>query len=111
MVICGYVTMMLFSGFLIDLRSIVSFLRWIQWISVFRYASNVLAINEFRNFTLCVSSHSDLCLITGEEILLQRHISYSTSWDIWKNILALLLITITFFILAYIQLLRIKKFK
>jgi hypothetical protein len=49
--------------------------------------------------------------MTGEEILLRRHISYSTTWDIWKNILALFLITITFFLLAYIQLLRIKKFK
>jgi len=111
MVICGYVTMMLFSGFLIDLKSIVAFLRWIQWISVFHYASNVLAINEFQNLTLCLSSHSDLCLMTGEEILSRRHISYSTKWDIWKNILALLLITITFFLMAYIQLLRIKKFK
>jgi ATP-binding cassette subfamily G (WHITE) protein 2 len=111
MVICGYVTMMLFSGFLIDLSSIVSFLRWIQWLSVFRYASNVLAINEFRNLTLCLSSHSDTCLITGETILSQRHITYSTSWDIWKNILALLLIILIFFLMAFIQLLRIKKFK
>jgi len=111
MVICGYVSMMLFSGFLIDLESIIAFLRWIQWISVFRYASNVLAINEFRNLTLCLPSRSDICLITGEEILLRRHISYSTTWDIWKNILALFLITITFFLLAFIQLLRIKKFK
>ncbi|CAF1236409.1 unnamed protein product [Adineta steineri] len=111
MVICSYVTMMLFSGFLIDIQSIVSFLRWIQWISVFRYASNVLAINEFRNLTLCLSSHCDIGLMTGEEILSRRHISYSSTWDIWKNILALLLITITFFLMTYIQLLRIKKFK
>ena len=111
MVICGYVTMMLFSGFLIDLGSIVRFVRWIQWLSVFRYASNVLAINEFRNLTLCLSDHIDICLMKGEEILTRRHISYATNWDIWKNILALLLIATSFFIMAYIQLLRIKKFK
>ncbi len=111
MVICSYVTMMLFSGFLIDLTSIVAFLRWIQWISVFRYASNVLAINEFRNLTLCLSSQSDMCLLTGEEVLSRRHISYATNWDLWKNILALVGIVGTFFIMAYIQLLRIKKFK
>ncbi|CAF4368013.1 unnamed protein product, partial [Adineta steineri] len=105
------VTMMLFSGFLVDIQSIVSFLRWIQWISVFRYASNMLAINEFRNLTLCLSSHCDIGLMTGEDILSRRHISYSSTWDIWKNILALLLITITFFLMTYIQLLRIKKFK
>jgi ATP-binding cassette subfamily G (WHITE) protein 2 len=103
--------MMLFSGFLIDLASIVPFVRWIQWLSVFRYASNVLAINEFRNLTLCLSEHIDICLMTGEQVLSRRHISYSTNWDIWKNILALLLIATIFFILAYIQLLRIKKFK
>ena len=111
LVICGYVTMMLFSGFLIDLASIATFLRWIQWLSVFRYASNVLAINEFRNLTLCLSPHSSICLTTGEEILSRRHITYSTNWDVWKNILALLLITLIFFLMAFIQLLRIKKFK
>lgn len=111
MVICGYVTMMLFSGFIIDLTSIVSFIRWIQWLSVFRYASNVLAINEFKNLTLCLSSQDDLCFMKGEDILTRRHISYSTNWDLWKNILALIGITITFFIMAYIQLLRIKKIK
>ena len=111
MVMCGYVTMMLFSGFLISLESIVKFLRWIQWLSVFRYASNVLAINEFRNLTLCVSPESNLCLVTGEEILTRRRINYSTNWDLWKNILALFLITITFFLMTFIQLLRIKKFK
>jgi ATP-binding cassette subfamily G (WHITE) protein 2 len=111
MVICGYVMMMLFSGFLIDLSSIVGFVRWIKWLSVFRYASNVLAINEFRNLTLCSLFDIERCSIKGEEILSRRHISYSTNWDIWKNIFALLLITITFLILSYIQLLRIKKLK
>ncbi|CAF0933430.1 unnamed protein product [Rotaria sordida] len=111
MVICCYVTMMLFSGFLINIASIVNFLRWIQWISVFRYASNVLAINEFRNLTLCSPFDIDVCSMKGEDILSHRHISYATNWDIWKNILALLLISLIFFIMAYIQLLRIKKFK
>lgn len=103
--------MMLFSGFLIDLKSIILYLQWIKYISVFRYASNLLAINEFRNLTLCLSSDDDLCLFKGEDILSGRHISYSTNWDIWKNILALLGIIFTFFFMAYIQLLRIKKFK
>ncbi|CAF3299285.1 unnamed protein product [Rotaria socialis] len=111
MIICGYVTMMLFSGFLIDLTSIVEFLRWIRWISVFRYSSNVLAINEFRNLTLCYSSDIDTCFIKGEDILFRRHISYATTWDLWLNILAIFLIAIGFFSMAYIQLLRIKKFK
>jgi ATP-binding cassette subfamily G (WHITE) protein 2 len=99
MVMCGYVMMMLFSGFLIDLSSIVGFVRWIKWLSVFRYASNVLAINEFRNLTLCLSFDIETCSIKGEEILSRRHMFYSTSWDIWKNLLSLLSITITFLIM------------
>ncbi|CAF3991854.1 unnamed protein product, partial [Rotaria sp. Silwood1] len=67
MVICCYVTMMLFSGLLINISSILSFLRWIQWISVFRYASNVLAINEFRNLTLCLPYDIDQCSMKGED--------------------------------------------
>lgn len=111
MVICGYVTMMLFSGFFIDLSSIVRFLRWLQWLSVFRYASNVLSINEFRNLTLCLSSDDDFCTVKGELILSRRHIAHSSTWDLWRNLLALFLITISFFLMAFIQLLRMKKFK
>jgi hypothetical protein len=103
--------MMLFSGFLINLASIVPVLRWIQWLSVFRYASNVLAINEFRNLTLCLSSDTEMCFMKGEDVLSRRHISYSTTWDVWKNILALLLISAAFLLMAYIQLLRMKKYK
>lgn len=115
MVICGYVTMMLFSGFLIDLQSIVGFLRWMQWFSVFRYASNVLSINEFRNLTLCLSGETttttEICLIPGEEILTRRHISYLHPWDLWKNLFALVIIALTFFLFSFLQLLRMKKYK
>ncbi|CAF1548836.1 unnamed protein product [Adineta ricciae] len=111
MVVSSNVTMMLFSGFLIALGSIVPFLRWIQWISVFRYASNALAINEFRNLTLCFSSESDICITKGEEILTRRQIPHETTWDLWQNILALSAIILTFFLMAYMQLLRMKKFQ
>ena len=78
MVTWDFVTVMLFSGYLVDLRSIVVCLRWIQWISVFRYASNVLAINEFRNLTLFVSMNSEMGSMKGEDILLRRHIRFTT---------------------------------
>ena len=103
--------MMLFSGFLIDLTSIATYLRWMQWVSVFRYASNLLAINEFRNFTLCLLPERKMCSFTGEQVLSERHISYTGSWDIWMNLLALSSIALTFFVLAYIQLVRMKKLK
>ncbi|CAF1995870.1 unnamed protein product [Rotaria magnacalcarata] len=44
-----FVIMMVFSGFLVELESVFKFLRWIKWFSAFRYAYNVLIINEFRN--------------------------------------------------------------
>ena len=37
---------LLFSGFLVEISSIVAFLRWIQYFSIFRYGSNALLINE-----------------------------------------------------------------
>ncbi|UJR24825.1 hypothetical protein I4U23_006199 [Adineta vaga] len=111
MVVASYVTMMLFSGFLISLESIASFLRWIQWLSVFRYASNALAINEFRNLTLCLASQSTICLTKGEDILTHRQIPHTTTWHLWQNIVALVMIILTFFLMAYIQLLRMKKFQ
>ena len=38
---------LVFSGFLVDVTSVVKFLSWIKWISIFRYANNILAVNEF----------------------------------------------------------------
>lgn len=111
LVICAYVTMMLFSGFLIDLESIVPFLRWIKWFSAFRYASHVLAINEFRNLTLCLSSDLNFCMVKGEEILARKNIVHFSWWDVWNNLFALLLMTLVFFLLAFFQLLMMKKFK
>jgi ATP-binding cassette subfamily G (WHITE) protein 2 len=106
-----FVLMMIFSGFLIDLKSIFSFLQWIQWFSAFRYASNLLTINEFTNLKFCLPNNTQICPITGEQILIQRDIPYTNNWDIWKNFLALIIMIIAFLIMAYIQLLRMKKVK
>ena len=102
---------LLFAGFLVEVSSIVSFLRWIQYFSIFRYASNALLINEYRGLTLCQPNNTNVCTTTGEEILTELHLRHSTSWDLWKNFLALILIAAGFLILSFIQLLRIKKTK
>lgn len=106
-----FVVMMVFSGFLIDLKSIFSFLQWFQWISAFRYATNLLTINEFRNLTFCLSNNTRICPLTGEEILIQHDIPYLNNWDIWKNLLALIIMIIGFLMMAFFQLLRMKKVK
>ncbi len=109
-VILCFVIMMIFSGFIVDLETVFPWLSWIQWISAFRYASNVLTINEFRHLILCqVTNMTNVCLLTGEQVLDQRNLDYAKNWDIWKYFLGLTIMAMTFLILAYIQLLRIKK--
>ncbi len=102
---------LVFGGFLVDISSVVSFLRWIQYFSIFRYAANLLLINEFMGLTLCLSNNTQICQTNGSDILTELNIDHSTSWDLWKNFVALASITIGFLVLAYVQLRRIKKTK
>ncbi len=102
---------LVFGGFLVDISSVVSFLRWIQYLSIFRYAANLLLINEFMGLTFCLSNNTQICQTNGSEILTELNIEHSTSWDLWKNFVALALITIGLLILTYVQLRRIKKTK
>lgn len=106
-----FVLMMVFSGFLIDLQSIFASLRWMQWFSAFRYATNLLTINEFRNLTFCATNSTQYCLLKGEEVLEQRGIPYEHAWDIWKNLVALALMIVSFLSLSFVQLIRMKKVK
>ncbi|CAF3699138.1 unnamed protein product [Adineta steineri] len=105
------VIMLVFSGFLVELASIFNWLSWIQWISAFRYASNVLIINEFHNISFCLSNMTSVCPMSGLEVLNRQALDYKTDWDMWKYFFALSMMTITFFLLSYIQLFRIKKTK
>jgi hypothetical protein len=49
--------------------------------------------------------------LDGIEVLREQNIEYSSEWDLWKNFVALGGMTLGFLILAYIQLLRMKKTK
>ncbi len=110
-VVFTFVVMFVFSGFLVALDSVFDWLSWIQWISAFRYASNVLTINEFRNIQFCLANNTDICPMTGPEVLTKQGLDYTTPWDMWKYFFALTMMAITFLLLAYIQLFRIKKTK
>jgi ATP-binding cassette subfamily G (WHITE) protein 2 len=102
---------LIFSGFLVDVGSVVVFLSWIKWISIFRYSNNIFAVNEFVGLTLCSTSNTSSCTVDGLDILKEQNIEYSSEWDLWKNFVALGGITLSFLILAYIQLFRMKKTK
>ncbi len=106
-----FVIMMVFSGFLVDLASVFSFLRWIQWISAFRYASNVLYINEFRDLQFCLSNQTNVCPVSGNSVLQKRSIAHESNWDLWIYFFALTLMAAISFFIAYIRLLFIKKVK
>ncbi len=110
-VILIFAVMLLFSGFLISLASIFSWLSWIQWISAFRYASNMLTLNEFLNNIFCLANSTSICPMNGTEVLEKLAIDYATSWDMWKNVFALTMLTILFLLLGFIQLFRSKKNK
>jgi ATP-binding cassette subfamily G (WHITE) protein 2 len=110
-VVLIFVIMLVFSGFIVELSSVFSWLSWIQWISAFRYASNVLTVNELRNITFCLANNTDVCPVMGSDVLQTQRVDYATDWDMWKYFFALSMMAITFLLLAYIQLFRIKKTK
>ena len=103
------VVMLVFTGYLVDLTNVVEFLAWIKWISLFRYASNVITINEFTQLKFCPMNKTSICSMKGEWILDNHRIDYETNWHLWKNLLALAVITFFFFTLTFIQLLRIQR--
>jgi len=43
-----FLPLILFTGFLVSLNQIPQFIRWIQWIDVFKYMLNAVCITEFR---------------------------------------------------------------
>uniref|UniRef100_A0A8C9ZTE0 ATP-binding cassette, sub-family G (WHITE), member 2a n=1 Tax=Sander lucioperca TaxID=283035 RepID=A0A8C9ZTE0_SANLU len=111
------VFMMIFAGLLVNLPSIVSWLAWLKYFSIPRYALSALQINEFTGLYFCrgFNSSSDgvMCWsvssCTGEEFLEVQGVDPST-WGLWQNHLALGVMTICFLIIAYLKLRFIRKF-
>ncbi|KAJ8022612.1 ATP-binding cassette sub-family G member 2 [Holothuria leucospilota] len=107
-----YVLMMVFSGLLVNINSLPVWLRWLQYLSIFRYSQNALAINELSGMEFC-SKNADPLNVTctdGNVYLERQGIDYST-WGLWQNEVALFSMTLGFLFLAYIQLRRIPKLK
>ena len=103
--------MMVFSGFLVELASVSNWLSWLQWISAFRYSSDVLTVNEFRNISFCSPNRTDVCPMKGSDVLDRKALDHETGWDMWKNFVALTVMTIALLLMALIQLIRVKKTK
>ncbi|XP_078055473.1 broad substrate specificity ATP-binding cassette transporter ABCG2c [Mustelus asterias] len=101
-----YVFMMVFGGFLVNLNRMLQWLSWLQWTSIFRYGLNALVINELKGQIFYTNSTK----VPGEMYMIEQDIDFST-WGFWQNQVALLCMTAIFLFLAFIQLVRINKWK
>ncbi|XP_075421669.1 broad substrate specificity ATP-binding cassette transporter ABCG2 isoform X2 [Ascaphus truei] len=116
----SFVFMLIFSGLLVNLTSIMDWLNWLKYFSIPRYGLTALQVNEFTLLNFCdnktaVPEVSPNCSVpspfstcTGEEYLNQQGIDYS-SWGLWQNNLALACMTIIFLTIAYLKLYFMKK--
>lgn len=110
----AFVFMMIFSGLLVNLPSIVEWLAWFQYLSIPRYGLTALQINEFVGLQLCGDIPLNGTLppgmtCTGEDFLKNQGIDY-TAWGLWQNHVALAIMTVIFLAIAYFKLLFTKKF-
>ncbi|XP_034296350.1 broad substrate specificity ATP-binding cassette transporter ABCG2-like [Pantherophis guttatus] len=116
----SFVFMIIFSGLLVNLTSILSWLSWLQYFSIPRYGMTALQINEFVGLDFCnfhtIENGSSNCtevstiqMCTGEQYLESQGID-ATSWGLWQNHVALACMTIIFLIISYLKLHFMKKF-
>uniref|UniRef100_A0A674IUX8 Broad substrate specificity ATP-binding cassette transporter ABCG2 n=1 Tax=Terrapene triunguis TaxID=2587831 RepID=A0A674IUX8_9SAUR len=115
-----FVFMIIFSGLLVNLTSIESWLFWLTYFSIPRYGLTALQINEFTGLSFCQNANvtgvnvscitsSPFTICTGEEYLKMQGIEVS-AWGMWRNYVALLCMTLIFFTIAYLKLRFLKKF-
>uniref|UniRef100_A0A8C5PDT0 Broad substrate specificity ATP-binding cassette transporter ABCG2 n=1 Tax=Leptobrachium leishanense TaxID=445787 RepID=A0A8C5PDT0_9ANUR len=118
MTIC-FVFMIIFSGLLVNLTSIMSWLSWLKYFSIPRYGLTALQVNEFTGLNFCsgqndpipadnCSTSSPFSVCTGEEYLTAQGIDFS-SWGLWQNHLALACMIMIFLTIAYLKLYFMKK--
>ncbi|XP_006760104.1 PREDICTED: ATP-binding cassette sub-family G member 2 [Myotis davidii] len=111
----SFVFMMIFSGLLVNLRTVVPWLSWLQYLSIPRYGYAALQHNEFLGLHFCpglnvtTNSTCDFAICTGEEFLVNQGIDLSP-WGLWKNHVALACMIVIFLIIAYLKLLFLKKY-
>ncbi|MCI4376090.1 hypothetical protein PGIGA_G00184240 [Pangasianodon gigas] len=111
-----FVFMMIFSGLLVNLESVMAWLAWLKYLSIPHYGLTALEINEFVGLNFCknlsdelISNNTQGIICTGEQHLQAQGIDYST-WGLWQNHMALIIMTIIFLIIAYIKLRFMRKY-
>ncbi|XP_013877614.1 broad substrate specificity ATP-binding cassette transporter ABCG2 [Austrofundulus limnaeus] len=109
----SFVFMMIFAGLLVNVSSIVDWLSWLKYFSIPRYGLSALQINEFTGLNFCSGLNGTnippVISCTGEAYLEKQGIDYST-WGLWQNHMALIIMIFCFLSIAYLKLRFIKKF-
>ncbi|KFP36317.1 ATP-binding cassette sub-family G member 2, partial [Chlamydotis macqueenii] len=105
-----FVLMLIFSGLLVNLPSIMAWLNWLKYFSIPRYGLTVsrkyhrLAPHSSTNFCPVL-----FCRCSGEAYLCSQGIT-PTNWAMWENIVALFCMTAIFLVIAYAKLRFMRKF-
>ncbi|NWV58977.1 ABCG2 protein, partial [Malurus elegans] len=113
----AFVFMIIFSGLLVNLTSVMSWLSWLKYLSIPRYGMTALQINELTGLNFCGSINStfiNVCVFicrvcTGEDYLKNQGIDASP-WGLWQNHVALACMSVIFLTIAYLKLHLMKKF-
>ncbi|XP_019358066.1 PREDICTED: ATP-binding cassette sub-family G member 2-like [Gavialis gangeticus] len=122
-----FVLMLIFSGLLVNLPSVMGWLNWLKYFSIPRYGLTALQVNEFRDLYFCGKNSSNITtsigdtpacspdtlqfgeMCYGETYLCSQGIT-PTNWAMWENIVALVCMTSIFLLIAYAKLRLMKKF-
>ncbi|XP_061427106.1 broad substrate specificity ATP-binding cassette transporter ABCG2-like isoform X1 [Lethenteron reissneri] len=119
-----FIFMILFSGFLVNLPSVMSWLSWLQYLSIPGYGFTGLLINEFTGLEfLCRGGENatepEQCppnssvplgpVCTGAEQLCRLGIR-TDSWSLWKNHVALGGMILILLTIAYLRLRFVRKY-
>ncbi|NWQ64175.1 ABCG2 protein, partial [Neopipo cinnamomea] len=121
LVTIAFVFMILFSGVLVNLTTVVSWLSWLKYFSIPRYGMTALQINELKGLNFCGSINNTIlssdnsyqgmvqAVCTGDDYLKSQGIDAST-WGLWQNHLALACMALIFVAITYLKLRFMKKF-
>ncbi|XP_077207207.1 broad substrate specificity ATP-binding cassette transporter ABCG2-like isoform X2 [Paroedura picta] len=121
-----FVFMLIFSGLLVNLPSVMGWLNWLKYFSIPRYGLTALEVNEFRGLCFCGNNQTSVtgCVAlsscsqdsshlgqtcSGEQYLCGQGVEL-TDWAMWENIVALLCMIVIFLTIAYAKLRFMKKF-
>ncbi|XP_068544011.1 broad substrate specificity ATP-binding cassette transporter ABCG2-like [Anas acuta] len=120
-----FVLMLIFSGLLVNLPSVMGWLNWLKYFSIPRYGLTALQVNELRGLYFCGEKDPNVTvsvgdagscpsvtsgeMCSGEAYLCSQGIA-PTNWAMWENIVALFCMTVIFLIIAYAKLRFMRKF-